>query len=255
MNRFSPVQLVAWNLFGLVMLTVAADAASPRSTVPTRLGKQTDLFDQWMIQASPTDARLAAAQVTAQERNRTDNDDAATDEMALDAGSGDSQSDYEAEEQQRQRSINRRLAVLQQSVSSIRITATPSGATPRDRAKQLSTDQPTIAIAALGFGPIGPDRYTVCWTHRPLYYEQPNLERCGNGYGCWQNKISAAQFLWSTALLPYHLGRQPCNGCVRAGGDCLCGQEYPCDCELTPCSGRGTLYQAATRAGFSLLLL
>ncbi|MCA9639752.1 MAG: hypothetical protein KC492_03630, partial [Myxococcales bacterium] len=65
--------------------------------------------------------------------------------------------------------------------------------------------------------------------HRPLYFEQPNVERyghyvsCGLGGDCVQSAICAAHFFASVPLLPCRLGSQPCMdheyvlGCYRPG--------------------------------------
>lgn len=65
--------------------------------------------------------------------------------------------------------------------------------------------------------------------HRPLYFEQPNVERyghhvsCGLGGDCLQSAICAAHFFATVPLLPCRVGSQPCMdheyvlGCYRPG--------------------------------------
>ncbi len=59
----------------------------------------------------------------------------------------------------------------------------------------------------------GPSAYT--WTtpvfyHRPLYFEQPNLERYGNGpYRLTQPAVSSAHFFFSVPLVPVKMLHNP----------------------------------------------
>ena len=156
---------------------------------------------------------------------------------------------------QQQTSMLNRVADLRKPVTEITIQTNVDGIAPTDRARQLTDREPMISIAAFGAGPILPQRCTAGFVHRPLYFEQRNLERCGNGFGFWQNAISGSQFLFRTALLPYQLGQQPCSCCVQAGGDCTCCQSYPCDCSHWRCNPRSLTMQAAAIAGFTLLVL
>jgi hypothetical protein len=67
-------------------------------------------------------------------------------------------------------------------------------------------------------------RQTIRFCHRPLYFEDPNLERCGNGLGCLQNPVSAVRFLGDALTLPCQMIRQcPCRQ-VSSTGDCRCNQ-------------------------------
>jgi hypothetical protein len=42
--------------------------------------------------------------------------------------------------------------------------------------------------------------------HRPLYFEDANLERYGNGIGRWQPIASGAHFFTSVLAMPYKIG-------------------------------------------------
>ncbi|MDA8745490.1 hypothetical protein N9N28_12730 [Rubripirellula amarantea] len=103
-------------------------------------------------------------------------------------------------------------------------------------------------------------RQTIRFCHRPLYFEDPNLERCGKGWGCLQNPVSAVRFLGDALLLPYQMVRQRPQCEVSSLGDCRCGESYPhdrgihhfCDGEFDGCA---TLAELAVISGFSFLLL
>ncbi|MGI9471064.1 MAG: hypothetical protein ACR2NZ_06010 [Rubripirellula sp.] len=126
---------------------------------------------------------------------------------------------------------------------------------PENRAASYSVEEPLLEITATGLTPPLPDRYTICFTHRPLYYEQPLLERCGRGFRCAQNAISGAQFCVNTVFLPYHMCDQRADCPVPSGGDCLSCQPYPLDCCSLPLNCRAMSTQAAAFAGFAFLLL
>lgn len=168
-----------------------------------------------------------------------------------------SDQDQASDEQKRKRRerITAGIGELKKPATKIRIRTDAGGAVPENRAEQFSHHQSVISIGALGIASPPPNRYTICFTHRPLYYEQRNLERCGRSCGCLQTGVSAATFLWNTAILPYQVGRQHCDCLVTSGGDCKTCQSYPNDCKLLPCDGHGLTVQAAALAGFTFLLL
>lgn len=70
-----------------------------------------------------------------------------------------------------------------------------------------------------------------CWTapglmHRPLYFEEINLERYGYSQGCLQPALSVATFAGNVALLPYQMTLDhPCCPIYSLGydrpGDCV----------------------------------
>lgn len=108
-----------------------------------------------------------------------------------------------------------------------------------------------------------PARYApqgFCWAapsvyHRPLHFEEPNLERYGHyvalveDHTCLQSAVSAAHFFGSLPLMPYKLGADPCwerhyvLGCYRPG---TCNPHQLIRPEL---SARGLLYQGLFTTG------
>lgn len=223
-SRFTTIQLVSNELIG-------DEDESEQSDANASLELQEDL--------DPTDKD----DTNDQSDNDWDDEDEMTDEDSVD------------EDQKRQSSMATRIAALNKRANEITIRTLADGATPQNRAQQLSLAEPVIAITALGVGPTGPMRYTTCFMHQPLYFEQSNLERCGNGHGCWQNSVSGIQFLGNTILLPYHLGRQRCDCTVHSGGDCQCCESLPRECKSPLIRCRGLTAQAAAVAGFTLLVL
>ncbi len=125
---------------------------------------------------------------------------------------------------------------------------------PNVAAKWFDDARPVVVMATDAPMP-GPNRHVVGYWHRPTYFQELNLERCGRTLGCAQNAVSAVHFLTNTALLPYRLASQPPDLPVASRGDCAVGQAYPTDIEPLGCSARGALSEAAAAAGFVFLLL
>lgn len=65
--------------------------------------------------------------------------------------------------------------------------------------------------------------------HRPLYFEQANLERCGNscGWGCAQNTFSFSHFFYDALILPINVFREPARCTVPNGPACNCSEALP----------------------------
>ena len=196
-------------------------------------------------------------------RNRADElaEDEPTESLGGESGM-DEDADEESGDDDKDQEYSRRLSTvahllrLRKPISEIRIgEIQPGERVPENKAAIYSQPKPLIMISALGTDVLRPDRYTVCVMHQPLYYEQRNLERCGNGCGYFQNAISGIQFVANTMTLPYHLGQQ-CPDClVPSGGDCLTCQSLPVDLNPFPPDWHGLVIESAAVAGFTFLLL
>lgn len=94
-----------------------------------------------------------------------------------------------------------------------------------------------------------------CWTapdffHNPLYFEQVNLERYGQGtYECLQPAASAAHFFATIPILPYKIGGQDWNERVYTLGHRRPGNCNPYQIHYHPFSWRGVTYQVAATTG------
>ncbi len=177
---------------------------------------------------------------------------------AVDHEFGDEQKELAADEDTRSRATRSHLQQLTKPVQQIQLSAGINRTeVPDNQAASLIQTNDATLIANSGTISM-PQRYTVCITHRPLYYEDANLERCGRGHGVWQNAYSGFKFLSSTLLLSYKMGRQCPVVEVRSRGDCKTCQSFPSTIKTvreTPLSGRGLLNEMAALAGFSFLLL
>jgi hypothetical protein len=100
------------------------------------------------------------------------------------------------------------------------------------------------------FGPT-----TFAWTasslcHKPLYFEDVQLERYGHMCGPWiQPFASAAQFFCTIPVLPYEMGVELPNECVYTLGYDRPGDCAPYMLDPIPISVRGGLFEACGWVG------
>ncbi|WP_144058198.1 hypothetical protein [Novipirellula maiorica] len=115
-------------------------------------------------------------------------------------------------------------------------------------------DTASLVVLATGVSSPLPDRYTAGFCHLPLYFEQANLERCGDHYGVFQNAVSGFEFLYNVKTLPYHLVATPACRCVASPGDCSSCEMMPKQIHAFPAEPKAVIMEAAAIAGFVLLL-
>jgi hypothetical protein len=243
-------------LWGCALILGGYSASALEPSASTRSPSQSELKDDHDPKSRPSLGELirhlagesvqderAARSSEALNEEADENPNQMTDEEAAAAAS-------------RKRSTEAQLRRLKKPLQEIRImTAELGGPLPENIAAKYSPKQPQIFITASGASPPRPNRYTIGFRHRPLYYEQRNLERCGRSCGYFQNAISGIQFLANTMVLPYHMGQEPACCPIPAGGDCMTCQSYPRDLDLLPLSCHGSVAEVAGIAGFSFLLL
>ncbi len=129
-------------------------------------------------------------------------------------------------------------------------------ATPESRAVEMPNRPGWMKEFQPGFEttriPVG---MHYCFYSRPLYYEDANLERCGYSMGLYQNLVSAAHFVSTTAMLPYHIGANPPPKCVWGKGDCPQCSVYSFEDNYLPqLSEDGTWLQAGAITGLFFLI-
>ncbi len=96
---------------------------------------------------------------------------------------------------------------------------------------------------------------TVTWKasnlcHKPLYFEEVNLERYGHTAGPFvQPIVSSAHFFVNIAVMPYKMGVHAPTECQYTLGYYRPGNCAPWIVPPVPLSLRGTLYQAAAVTG------
>ena len=104
------------------------------------------------------------------------------------------------------------------------------------------------------YGVCRPSRNTHTLYHNPLYYEDPNLERCGQGHGCLTNAVSAVHFGTAIAFTPYLTGATCPNTCVRALPDCPTCHSFGHDAYCPGWSWKGAAAQAAAVTGLYFVI-
>ena len=93
------------------------------------------------------------------------------------------------------------------------------------------------------------NRDSYAFHHNPLWFEDPNLERCGRGCGHVTSVSSFVQFSANIAILPYRMTAQPSCSCVRTLPDCTVCQKFGYDAYLPPWSWRAAAVQAGAVVG------
>jgi hypothetical protein len=92
------------------------------------------------------------------------------------------------------------------------------------------------------------------YCHKPLYFEDWNLERYGHSHGWADPIISGAHFFATLPVLPYKMGVELPWECVYPLGYYRPGNCAPWTCPAIPISGRGLALEAATVTGLVFLL-
>ena len=88
--------------------------------------------------------------------------------------------------------------------------------------------------------------------HKPLYFEDVQLERYGHSWNpVVQPFVSAAHFFVSVPLLPYKMGLNPPNECMYTLGYYRPGSCAPYMFEPIPLSLRAALFEAAGATAFA----
>jgi hypothetical protein len=90
--------------------------------------------------------------------------------------------------------------------------------------------------------------------HKPLYFEDWNLERYGHSHGALDPVLSAAHFFVTLPVLPYKMGVELPWECVYPLGYYRPGSCAPWTVPAVPISCRGLAVEAATVTGLVFLL-
>lgn len=99
-----------------------------------------------------------------------------------------------------------------------------------------------------------PDRNRHPIWYKPLYFEDPNLERCGKGAGIFNEALSAVRFFGRVPTLPTILANNPPSQCVRALPDCPACHKFGHETYLSVPEPDGALLQIAATVGLIFLI-
>jgi hypothetical protein len=108
----------------------------------------------------------------------------------------------------------------------------PSLRQPLDLAQTIRGPRAAVDLSVSYWRPWCPDRDSHPFCHFPLYFEDPNLERCGRGWFCFTTVASIGHFACSTALLPVHLVAEHPRRYVRTLPDCPACHRFDWDVDL-----------------------
>lgn len=104
------------------------------------------------------------------------------------------------------------------------------GTLPKNRAAEFFDEEPEVYV---GTGTSrGTFEHSYYWAasgfcHRPLYFEEINLERHGYSRGILQPVVSGAHFFASIPLMPYKVVAHPARECVYTLGHYRPGTPAP----------------------------
>jgi hypothetical protein len=155
---------------------------------------------------------------------------------------------------------NRRIVVLQEDGSRQTI---PLGQLGEDETCFLAAWWQVPTECALGdeqFAPRFWQPVAFTWKasalcHKPLYFEERQLERYGHTTGPFTEPVlSGAHFFLNVAVLPYKMGMNPPNECQYPLGYYRPGSCAPRLLPPVPISPRGALFQAGAVTGLVFLL-
>ena len=91
--------------------------------------------------------------------------------------------------------------------------------------------------------------------HKPLYFEQVQLERYGHSWGPYlQPLVSGAHFFASVPILPYKMGLKTPNECVYSLGYYRPGSCAPYLLDPVPFTWRAALYEAGFVVGAAAVI-
>jgi hypothetical protein len=125
--------------------------------------------------------------------------------------------------------MNAQLNELRQSILQVD-PLRPSIPEENEKTPQLVPDpddnNPRIYMESHSWPWFQTNRDPLPFYHDPLYFEEPNLERCGKNHGVFQPLVSAGHFYGRIPLLPVMLVTQrPCEK-VYSLKDCRSCQEF-----------------------------
>lgn len=133
--------------------------------------------------------------------------------------------------------------------------APPDGRMPMDYALNALPNERVAAPEQVADGTWTDVHWEAPGTcHRPLYFENPSLERHGYSLGLAQPFASAAHFVGSAAILPYRLVAEPTCDCVYTLGHVRPGTPTPLRYYRPRFSLAGGVAQAGTVTGLIFLL-
>ena len=129
-------------------------------------------------------------------------------------------------------------------------TENPQLREPADQARAVVRNRPPFRFWPVDREPWTASRDSFAFHHHPLWFETPNLERCGRGQGRFTSVVSFLNFNANVAFLPYRMTAERASGCVQTLPDCTVCQRFGYDAYLPPWSWRAAAVQTGAVFGF-----
>lgn len=127
--------------------------------------------------------------------------------------------------------------------------------TPASSARGLLDDLPAEShFTAAPWHRSHPPRNTYPIRHQPLYFEDPNLERCGQSAGCLTELTSVIHFGVRIPALPYLMASNCPHDCVSALPDCPTCQSFGPDAYWPRPTAEATAVQVAATVGWLFVI-
>jgi hypothetical protein len=150
-------------------------------------------------------------------------------------------------------------------MSDIAVTLAPSPPVPIDvetaqpayigTAEEYFASQGSAMLAPRMWPQRTPEAAAYQFYSRPLWYEDANVERCGQTVGCLQPAVSGTYFLANSFLLPYRFAAEPQCATVPQKQFCPPGCRYThAQNYLPPWSPAGALAEGAAATGLIFLI-
>lgn len=148
--------------------------------------------------------------------------------------------------------VNRPMSAIQLGAALSPVSSSgESLPTPADTESDRITE---IHHLAIPYGFTHPSRNTFPFRHQPLYFEDPNMERCGASNGCLTELTSIAHFATRIPLLPYLMTSIPPHDSVPALRDCPTGCQFGPAAYIPEPTVKAVVVQAAAITGFIFLI-
>ena len=120
---------------------------------------------------------------------------------------------------------------------------------PVDQADAFLAQRRAVNFSAVYWKPWQADRDSYPFCHYPLYFEDPNLERCGRGWGCATTFVSLGRFYANIPFIPYRVTAEPHHCRVPTLPDCPACQKFGYDAYLPPWSWKAAAVQTGAYFG------
>ncbi len=120
---------------------------------------------------------------------------------------------------------------------------------PQDQANEFLSQRQAVNFSTAYWKPWQADRDSYPFCHYPLYFEDPNLERCGRGWGLGTTFVSLGRFYANVPFIPYRVTAEPHLRRVPTLPDCPACHKFGFETYLPPWSWKAAAVQTAAYFG------